>query len=181
MWLSDRKSFGLATLLLLGLALTLAACGFQPMYQKKSGLTTAETSAIEIAPIANRTGQILRNQLVLRLQPRGRAKTTVYQLSVKLRETTKNLALRLDEVATRANLTIQAQYTLIRISGATKLTTGTVRSTVSYNLLREDFATISARDSARRRGAKQLADEIWARLAIHLGKRSKTEQKSPKT
>lgn len=182
MWLSRRKTRAGVGFLILGLVLSLAACGFRPMYQKKNGLTSAETSAIEIAPIADRTGQILRNHLVLRLQPRGRAKKSAYVLTVKLSENTKNLALRLDEVATRANLTIRARYTLVHISEAKKLTEGSVQSTVSYNLLREDFATISARESARKRGAKQLADEIWARLAIYLGRRRQNEQKpAPKT
>lgn len=180
MWSCSAVARRLARWGALAAILAVAGCGFRPLYQK-GGVTAARTSEIKIDAIADRTGQILRNHLEERLHPHGVAETSKYILQVELKESTKNLALRLDEVATRANLTIDARFTLTATKDGKRVTGGNARTTVSYNLLREDFATISARDAARRRGAKQLADEIWTRLAIYLSReQAATGQPAPR-
>ena len=58
------------------LLLALAACGFQPLYGQRSvsgGSISQEFSTIRIMPIAERTGQMLYNELRDRLNPRGKA------------------------------------------------------------------------------------------------------------
>lgn len=153
-----------------GGALTaLAGCGFRPLHGRDNGNTPASLAAIYVAPIPDRTGQILRNGLLDRLTPKGVPKRPSYQLRVGLREGKQDLAIRKDDVATRANLVVVAQFQLIRASDATVIYTGTATSTNSYNILRSDFATISAENDARRRATVQIADEIRTQLAIFLG------------
>ena len=45
---------------------------------------------------------------------------------------------------------------------------GSARSVNSYNILTSDFATLSAREDARRRGVNQLALEIRERTSVWL-------------
>jgi LPS-assembly lipoprotein len=49
---------------------------------------------------------------------------------------------------------------------------GTSRSTTSYDLLDDEFATIQSTNDARRRGAEALADDIATQLAVFLAQPS---------
>lgn len=156
-------------ILAVGLLAAVAGCGFRPLYWKDSGATSAELGAIKIEPIADRTGQILRNHLLDKLNPSGSPAAPRYILKVKLTEAKRELAIRVDEVATRANLTFRAAYTLAD-PGGRALNSGTAWSTASYNILRNDFATISSEKNARTRGMIVLSEEIQTRIAIFLNR-----------
>ncbi|MFM8988614.1 MAG: hypothetical protein ACKOUS_02890, partial [Alphaproteobacteria bacterium] len=54
-----------ALLLLAGALPVLAGCGFSPLYGRSEGGAVAEELAkIRVLPIANRSGQVLRNHLL---------------------------------------------------------------------------------------------------------------------
>lgn len=156
----------------------LAACGFRPLHQKPDNAAVTELETVEIDPIADRTGQILRNDLLSRITPKGVPKSPRYVLKIKLQESTRDLAIRRDEVATRANLTFSANYILLSNADRKPVAKGVVRSTVSYNILDEEFATISSQANARQRGVKQLSEEFHKRLSILLSRRAPA-QSSP--
>ena len=110
-----RKNKGIAALALLVAALTLAGCGFRPLYgeQANSPATTQYMAAVEIAPIPERIGQELQNHLRVRLNPRGAPANTRYRLQTRLNEIRTDLAIRDDASATLANLQLIANYTLL--------------------------------------------------------------------
>ena len=110
---------------------------------------------------------MLRNELLQQMQPRGQTPTR-YSLAVTLTESLSNLGIRKDEVATRANLTLSASFTITELGGAKRVFSGSARSVNSYNILTSDFATLSTREDARRRGINQLALEIRERLSVWL-------------
>ena len=147
----------------------LAACGFQPLYggAAQSGVR-ADLAAVEVALIEDRVGQQLRNELVRRFHPDGRARNPSYRLHVGLRIDKRDLALQKSEIATRASLRITANFTLRKRTDGEKLIQGTTRITTSYDILSSDFATLAAEADARRRGVRELADEITNRLAAFL-------------
>jgi LPS-assembly lipoprotein len=151
----------------LAAALAISACGFEPMHGQRSGASSAALSAIDIKLIADRSGQMLRNELLQQMQPRGPARAR-YSLAVVLTEGLTNLGIRKDEVATRANLTLSASFTITDLGGTTRTFKGTARSVNSYNVLTSDFATLSAREDARRRGVTQLALELRERISVWL-------------
>ncbi|PPR11051.1 MAG: hypothetical protein CFH41_01151 [Alphaproteobacteria bacterium MarineAlpha11_Bin1] len=153
--------YGAATLLLSG-------CSFQPIHGDRSAASGRALANFEIAKIADRTGQMMRNELLQQLQPRGRARTPRFKLSVYLTESRSNLAIRKDDVATRANLTLAASYAVANRSDGTQLLSGQTRSVNSYNILTSDFATLSAQADARNRAIRQLARNIKERLAVWL-------------
>ena len=68
-----------------------------------------------------------------------------FSLDVKLTESLTDLAIRKDNVATRANLTLIAQFSVVSRSGGSLLFSGQAQSVNSYNILTSDFATLGAR------------------------------------
>jgi LPS-assembly lipoprotein len=158
---------GLLAIAAAAAALAIAGCGFEPMHAQRSGASSAALSSIDIKLIADRSGQMLRNELLQQMQPRGQTPTR-YSLSVTLTEGLASLGIRKDEVATRANLTLSANFTITEPGGTQPLFSGSARSVNSYNILTSDFATLSAREDARRRGVNQLALEIRERISVWL-------------
>lgn len=151
----------------LGAALAISGCGFEPIHGQRSGASGAVLSSVDIGLIGDRTGQMLRNELLQQMHPRGATRTR-YGLSITLKENLANLGIRKDEVATRANLTLTAGFTITELSGARRKFSGSARSVNSYNTLTSDFATLSAREDARRRAVGQLALEIRKRISVWL-------------
>lgn len=156
-------------LLICATLLAASGCGFRPLYGKAGGSDAPVLSTIQINQIPDRVGQILRNLLLERLAPKGVARRTDYTLSVTLTETKRDLAIRKDETATRANLIVTAAFSLTAERQPNRGSfTGSATSTNSYNVLRSDFATLSAEKNARDRALNTIADEIRVRVAAAL-------------
>ena len=144
-------------------------CGFRPLYGKGSGSDVAALSTVYVETIPDRIGQKLRNHLQERLSPKGPARRTYFILKVTLTESRRNLAIRKDETATRANLVITANFELIDNRRAQNgKFTGIATSINSYNVLQSDFATLSAQRDARDRALRTIADEIRLRVAAAI-------------
>ena len=149
-------------------AAALAGCGFRPLHSRDAGGSAARLAEIRIAPIADRIGQQLHNLLLDKLTPMGPPPAARYVLRVRLSESLQNLAIRKDDVATRANLVMRASFTLVRARDDAALMSASAISANSYNILRQQFATLSAEDDARARAVREISDEIRARIAIYL-------------
>lgn len=158
----------------LALALTVAGlpgCGFQPLYggrDEPNGAVTKEMSEILVMPIADRTGQKMHNMLRDNLNPLGQPAEPQYGLNVTLKETTEDLGIRKDATATRANLTMEANYSLFSYQDKSTLFRGRSTSTNSYDILDSQYATQVAEDDARTRALQQLSEEMKIRLAIYF-------------
>ena len=154
------------------IAILVSACGFRPLYgpsPSADARVSERLSGVAIATIPDRTGQLVRNALLQRINPFGQPSGADFRLSVQIDETIQNLAVQIDETATRANLILRAQFDLIQGETGENVFSGTVQSVNSYNISSlQHFATLSAEQDARRRGARDLADEITARLALFL-------------
>lgn len=170
-WPRTYSSAGaLGRALLGGLALSLSACGFAPLYGER-GASAEALARVRIAQIADRTGQQLRNHLLARMSPRGQPRRPVYVLKVELAETKHKLSVRRDDVATRANLEIVAKFVLERAEDGRSVASGGVSSTNSYNILESEFGTLKAESNARARAVRELSDALTTRLAVVLGTR----------
>ena len=161
---SRRYAFAFAAAALM----FVTGCGFQPIHGERSAASSAGLANFNIALIADRTGQMMRNELLQQMQPRGAVASPRFVLGVKLTESLTDLAIRKDNVATRANLKLIAQFSVVSRSGGSLLFSGQARSVNSYNILTSDFATLSARADARSRAVRQLALDIKERLAVWL-------------
>ena len=173
-----RLSF-VAALVLAGLGLS--ACGYTPLYGRtgNSAQVVGQLASIEVRPIPDRVGQMMRTELKRRLsinRPQGPAQ---YQLSVTLSEGIAELAVEQSAFATRANLNLSSSFRLVRRSDGLEVTSGTPSSVASYNILSSDFATQTARTDARERAVIGLAQIINQRLAVYFlagGRQADTPQ-----
>jgi LPS-assembly lipoprotein len=160
-----------AAALWLGVALALSACGFQPLYGRAEGqaLSPVDRMAlIRITPLPDRIGQQMHNLLRDRLNPTGQPREPAYHLDLQLSESRRELGIRKDETATRANLTLSAAFTLREAGSNAVLLQGQVSSVNSYNILTSQFATTFSESDARERALRELSDDIRTRLGIYF-------------
>ena len=149
-------------------AAALAGCGFQPLHSRGAGGSAARLAEIRIMPITDRIGQQLHNLLLDKLTPMGPPAAARYVLRVTVGESLQSLAVRKDEVATRANLLMRAKFTLTRADDGSDVFSANAISVNSYNILRQKFASLSAENDARARAVREISDEIRTRIAIYL-------------
>lgn len=165
--------------LLLGALGALSACGLRPLYGGGEGNPPAsapdggvrgDLAAIKIATIAERGGQVLRNALLDHITPDGEPRQPLYHLTVSRAESEQSPLRRLDEVAILQILRVSANWSLRDSSGAT-LTAGVSRAVARFDLTRSQPATEAARDNARERAARDLAEDIRVKLALYFRQR----------
>ncbi len=164
MWWSERRR-----LLLALFALAPSGCALAPLHGGATGArVNAELAAIAVDAPRNRLGQILAGELRRELDPAGLDQPPRYALVVRLDREKSPLAVQLDDVTTRFDLTLAARFDLVRKTDGQVLYRSAVRRVASYNVVRAPYATLAAEQDAERRAAKELAREIRTRLAVHL-------------
>ena len=153
------------------LTLSLAGCGFAPLYSDKSTAHLAtQFSHIALAPTDNRTTQLLRNELVKKLNPTN---APLWRLTLTTSTTISDLAIEADSRVTRANYLVDAHFELTNIKTQETLAKGRSFASASYNKVSSEFSNATAAENARMRGVKTIADDILLKIAIAL----KTKQK----
>lgn len=173
--------------ILLSLLLTLAACGFQPLYGGDHGRAVTDGLArVELPTADNRAEQIYRNTLLELTQP-GVA-DALYRLESRIGISETGFAIESDATASRFNVIVRVSYQLMPLtasaddaatdraagedeaeqSGPVPLTAGTVRRIGSYDALRSKYATLIARQDAVNRVLQDAAREVHTRLGLYL-------------
>ncbi len=160
-------------LLILVVLINVSSCGFRPLYGSygDSG-TTEDLASIEIKPIADRKGQLLRNHLQDILTPNGRPANPRYTLNVTLNESIERLAISKEAFATRANLFIGAVFTITPHKSAKPIFSGNTKIVSSYNILNSEYATLMSEKNARERSVRELGDNIKTRLSVFFSKQT---------
>lgn len=159
-----------AAFVVVAAAAALAGCGFAPLYGEREGVR-GMLARVEVAPIADRTGQLLHNALLLALPPRRAGEAPSWRLRLTLEETRQRLGVEEHAVATRANLMLAARFVLEDAAGGADILSGRLESIASYNILASPYATLAAERNARARATSRLADAVVARIAAWLGGR----------
>ena len=159
----------------------LAGCGFQPLHGNRANLTRntslsggnviSDMAYVEVAPIADRVGQSVRNQLLDLLHPRGMVDRPVFRLVVTLVERQEGLAIQQDDSATRYNLRLAGQFSLIDTRNGAELLRGTARAIAAYNVVLSDYANLISQKDARKRAAYSMAEGIQSRIAVYFSRR----------
>lgn len=174
----QRRAFLFKSLALpasLGAAASLSACGFRPLLQRVDGDNVrAKLAAVEVTGIGGRLGQQLRTALEDNLDPTSAGTPRRYELDIKLTNTNSALAIQLDNTITRTNLTLTAGFVLRDRENQEIVYRSTVQRVASFNVRRAPFATLTARQDAERRAAKEIADDIRTLLALHFQRQAKT-------
>jgi LPS-assembly lipoprotein len=160
---------GPGALIALALAGALAGC-FQPMYGEASHPGLAEDlRAIEVAPIKDRIGHYLADNLTTDLNGTGQTPTPKYRLTVTVSTGTSTPTVSsLTNVATSATVSGDATYTLNRIDGGTLVISGTASAFAAYDRSQQRYNDLRAQRDAEIRLARSLSSEISLRLASAL-------------
>lgn len=150
--------------LIAGLTLLLAACGFQPMYAPVGG--GPAIGPVHVSEIQGKAGHVLRTELDRILAVEGGAGEPS-QLEITLSEQVTPLGIRRDESATRAELRLIANYVLTPPNNGPTMR-GSVVTTVNYDIPTAAFGEIAAQDDARERAAETMAQRFRAELALRM-------------
>lgn len=162
--LPDRRSA-----LLLGLGGVLSGCGFRPVYAPSGpGPGPAgDLAAIDVLPMYERPGQLLRDALLARLrsepgQPRR------FELTAGFGVTGEAVGILSLTLATRVRLVGTAAWTLTaRDVKKTRLTEGTERIVDGFDIFSAQlFGVDLDNEAAQRRMAVLLADKVVLALAV---------------
>lgn len=151
----------------LALCALVAACGFEPLYGERRDVNVvSELSAVRIAPIPDRAGQILRNFLLDQLNPYGRSESN-YVLAIDLREPQQEIGILRSDTATRIAYSAVVNYTLSDAAGH-RLLAGSSSSNTTYTMANSPFATLAARFDSRDRALQQISQDIRQQLAAYF-------------
>jgi len=162
---SDR----LRLLTALALCAPVAGC-FQPLYGEAAnpGLVQA-LHEIEVAPVPERIGHYLTDDLISRLNGTGQTPPPKYRLVIKLSTATTTPTIESQiQTADSATVTGNAEFTLTKIEDGKAVYQGRATSSAPYDRTLQSYADLRASRDAEIRIAKSLAGEIELRVAAAL-------------
>jgi LPS-assembly lipoprotein len=151
--------------------LTLGGCGLQPMYAGgASGKVASSLSSIQVAPIPERAGWLVRNALVDRLG--GETSNPAYRLEVELDDDLTGFGIRGDSSVTRERRTMRARYRLVELASGQVVLDATAGSDAGIDVVSSEYATVAAEQTAQERLALMVADQMASRLALFVRNRA---------
>ena len=143
------RRFAIALVAMAGLS----GCGFTPMYGSAgvgSGL-----SRIAVTTQDDRLGYRVREQLEDALGRNG-AQAPLWRLETVLEQSRRPLGRRIDDTATRYDLTVRGAWTLTPTAGGPAVS-GAETVTTTYAAADQPFAAIAAQQDGEERAAAELA------------------------
>lgn len=146
-------------------ALTLAGCGFTPLYAKPG--VTPGLAAIDVHAPHGRTAYLLGQDLNDAFA-RDRTVPPVYQLNFTVAEKRYPRGLRIDNVATLYETHITVTYQLIEIATGRLVKGGVEPIVVVYDVADQPYAGIAAQQNSQERAASQAAERIQTTLALYF-------------
>jgi LPS-assembly lipoprotein len=151
--------------LLCAAVLALPGCQLTPIYAGGArGVAATTLSQIEVAPIPERSGFLLREELVRRM---GEPQAARYRLEVALDDQITGFGLRGGSAVTRSRRTLRARYRLIDTTTDAVVLDAAAGSDAGIDVVASsEFSVVAAEQSALERLAVELADQITARVAL---------------
>ncbi|ACG79927.1 predicted secreted (periplasmic) protein [Phenylobacterium zucineum HLK1] len=147
-------------------AAALSACaGFQPLYGERG--VGANLAAIEVVAPEGRTGYLIRQHLDDAFA-RNRGAPTAYVMDLSLGEARYPRGVRIDNVATRYEYVLTADYVLRTQPAGAVAKQGRVRVELTYDSADQPYASIAAQQDAQDRAAAEAARRIQLELAVWL-------------
>ena len=157
--------------LLIGAALLLAGCQARPLYQDANGETRGALAAIAYSEASSRVGLETRNRLIFLTSGGKEPSAPEYRVDLVVSGGVEGILL--DKAADTPNAgraAVVGTYTLKRVSDDTILKTGRRTGVALFDYPRQEFAKLRAVRDAETRAARELAEFIYADLAMALGR-----------
>ena len=136
--------------------LMLAGCGFTPMYGDAGG--GAGLSRIAVTTQDDRLGYRVREQLEDALG-HDASQAPLWRLQTVVEQSRRPLGRRIDDTATRYELTVRGAWTLTPAAGGLPLS-GVETVTTTYAAADQPYAAIAAQQDGEERAAAELARMI---------------------
>ena len=133
--------------------LVLAGCGFTPLYGEAG--VGSSLSRISVTTEDDRLGSRLREQLEDALG-RDASRPPLWRLETTAEQTRRPLGRRIDDTATRYELTVRGAWTLTPVDGGLPLS-GVETVTTTYAAADQPYAAIAAQQDGEERAAAELA------------------------
>ncbi len=164
----------------LALVAFISGCGFEPLYVEKksdsewyydSEFDTGikeEMANVKVELIQDRIGQLIRNDLMDKLTPRGAPSSPKYYLKVtQIKKDEIDQALRNDITATRKKVIYKVYYVLDNKKHE-RLLSGNSVAYLGYDILRDPYSTTFAQKKNEKNAAKIIANDISLRLGAYF-------------
>lgn len=165
-----NSRLALAALMLASCGPALSGCGLRPVYSGgSSGEVARLLGQVQVAPIPDQSGWLVRNALIERLGGTEPG-TPVYRLDVTLDDRITAFGIRGDRAATQERRTLRARYQLVNLSTGLVVIDSTAGSDAGIDVVSSEYATVAAEQTAVENLAAILADQIVARLAAFAGR-----------
>ena len=161
------RRLALAAVSVLGLSTFLAGCGFTPLYGETA--VGGSLSRIAVSTQDDRLGYRVREQLEDALGRDG-AQAPLWRLETTLEQSRRPLGRRIDDTATRYELTVRGAWTLTPTGGGSTVS-GVETVTTTYAAADQPFAAIAAQQDSEERAAAELARLIRLDLLRALSDR----------
>lgn len=171
----SRKNIALAALIVF-----ISGCGFEPLYVEKTSDSDwyydndfdtgirEEMASVKVELIKDRIGQLIRNDLLDKLTPKGTPQSPKYYLSViNVDKTEIDQALRNDITATRKKVIYKVDYVL-KDKEHKQLIKGNSVAYLGYDILRDPYSTTFAQKKNEKNAAKIIANDISLRLGAYF-------------
>ncbi|MBS0362379.1 MAG: hypothetical protein JSR98_13455 [Proteobacteria bacterium] len=167
----------LLALALSGVGLALGGCGFTPLYAAPG--VTPKLSGVEVVAPQGRTGYLMGQHLEDEFARDHRAQAK-YSMRLSLAEARYPRGIRTDNVATRYEYVLTADYVLANLPAGDVAKRGRVRVEVTYDSADQPYASIAAQQDAADRAAQEAARRIQLEVAAWMATgepTAKTKQK----
>ena len=166
----------LLALAAVGASLTLGGCGFTPLYAAP-GVTT-KLAAIDVVAPDGRAGFLIHQHLEDAFA-KNRGGKADYAMRLALSEARYPRGIRTDNVATRYEYVLTADYTLSNLPAGDIAKTGRVRVELTYDSADQPYASITAAQDAQDRATQEAARRIQLELAAWLATGEPQASKKP--
>ncbi len=155
------------------LLLSLAGCGFTPLYGNTSGATVQQQMGeVAVGLIPDRTGQLLRQSLQDQLQIAGAQTQQLYILNVSYNISTQGIGVQEDTSTTRNRFIATASWTLSPIGNPqAPLVKGQASTEDALNIIDQQYFALTLETNTV---DQQLATEIAAQISTQVAAYFKT-------
>lgn len=149
-----------------------AGCGFHPLlasHEAGAPSIGSDLDGVRVATIDNRSGQVLRNDLMDTLTPQGEPEHPQYLLTVRLEEPlqNQNYAFQRNNSVTNVNYTVIAYWSLLDKNGAV-LFSSTSSASELYAMSNSQYATTISAQNTRDQVVMEISQDIRNKLAQYF-------------
>jgi LPS-assembly lipoprotein len=156
-------------------AVALTGCGsggFQPLYGTASlGQNAEKLAGVDIGHIPGRVGQRIRNELVFdKTAAQGATTQPTKRVEVKLTESLITTLADLKGDSSGQTYQVEAVYRIVDVASAKVESEGRSIARANFERFESIYANVRGRQEAEDRAARQIANDLKTRIAVHLSR-----------